>query len=233
LNSEYFIDCSDFSHYRLAMADQTSVPTQTDPRADATRQAPEQDEIRVRIQRAAENRFIRYGFGKTTMAEIAADCGMSAGNLYRFFDNKGDIAAASARDWLAALEAELSGIGRDTARAPADRLRQVILAKLDALAKLVEAEPHLEELIEHVCRSREDLVANHRSAIRALLTGIIEEGVASGDFDIANPAAAAEAIQVGTVGLFHHTMICTVPSDRLRSDAIKIIDLLIRGLGQR
>ena len=37
-------------------------------------------------------RFGRFGFGKTTMAEIAKDCDMSAGNLYRYFDNKKEIA---------------------------------------------------------------------------------------------------------------------------------------------
>ena len=192
---------------------------------------PDQDEVRARIQRAAEERFVRYGFGKTTMAEIAADCDMSAGNLYRFFDNKGDIAAASARQWLTALEVTLSGIARDSTLAPADRLRRVIMAKLDALAELVEAEPHLEDLIEHVCREREDLVADHRVAVRALLAEIIEQGVRSGEFDIEDPEAAAEAFQIGTVGLFHHAVICTVPSDRLRSDAEQIMALFIRGLG--
>ena len=78
--------------------------------------------VRARILLAAEERFVRYGFGKTTMAEIAADCGMSAGNLYRFFDNKGDIATASASQWLAALEARLSTIGDDAQVSPADRL---------------------------------------------------------------------------------------------------------------
>jgi AcrR family transcriptional regulator len=42
-------------------------------------------------------RFGRYGFGKTTMAEIAKDCDMSAGNLYRYFDNKKEIAAGCAQ----------------------------------------------------------------------------------------------------------------------------------------
>mgnify|MGYP006198667153 CR=1 FL=1 len=32
------------------------------------------------------------GVRRTTMAEIAADCGMSAGNIYRFFPSKIDIA---------------------------------------------------------------------------------------------------------------------------------------------
>lgn len=193
----------------------------------------DQDEIRARILRAAEERFVRYGFGKTTMAEIASDCGMSAGNLYRFFDNKGDIAVASASQWLAALEARLAGIAHDAELAPVDRLRGMVHAKLDAFAELVDAQPHLEELIEHVCGAREDLVTNHRAAIRELLADVIADGLRSGDFDIEDPSAAAEAFQVGTVGLFHHNIICTVPFEKLRADADMIIALMIRGLGKR
>lgn len=200
----------------------------TDPSGSA-----DHDDVRARILRAAEERFVRYGFGKTTMAEIASDCGMSAGNLYRFFDNKGDIAAASASQWMAALEAALSDIAGDKSVSPSDRLKRIIHAKLDALADLVEAEPHLEDLIEHVCKSRDDLVASHRLALQKLYAGVIADGVASGDYDVTDAEAAADALQVATIGLFHHNIICSVPFKKLRSDADKIIGLLLRGLGQR
>jgi len=215
------------------MAQEAKLSGALHPTASDTGRPTDQEEVRARILLAAEERFVRYGFGKTTMAEIAADCGMSAGNLYRFFDNKGDIATASARQWLAALEASLSAIGHDASVSPADRLNRITHAKLDAFAELVEAQPHLEELIEHVCGAREDLVANHRAAIRALLASVISDGVRSGDFDVDDPAAAAEAFQVGTVGLFHHNIICTVPFHNLRTDADKIVALMARGLGKR
>ena len=48
------------------------------------------------IMDAAWQRFVLYGYGKTTMAEIAQDCSMSAANLYRFFKSKQDIGAALA-----------------------------------------------------------------------------------------------------------------------------------------
>ena len=202
------------------------------PATDSPRSS-DYDDVRARILRAAEERFVRYGFGKTTMAEIAADCSMSAGNLYRFFDNKGDIAAASASQWMMSLEADLSAIAQDTTRSPSSRLKSIIHAKLDALADLVEAEPHLEELIEHVCKSRDDLVASHRIALQRLYARVIADGVAAGDYDVEDAEASADAVQVATVGLFHHNIICTVPFDKLRSDADKIMGLVLRGLGQR
>ena len=43
------------------------------------------DDTRVRIMDAAEALFRRLGFGKTAVADIAADLRMSPANVYRFF----------------------------------------------------------------------------------------------------------------------------------------------------
>ncbi|HBA42012.1 MAG TPA: TetR/AcrR family transcriptional regulator, partial [Alphaproteobacteria bacterium] len=59
---------------------------------------PRTDTIRTKIIDAARRRIGRYGYCKTTMAELAADCGMSPGNLYRYFPGKLDIAAEIARN---------------------------------------------------------------------------------------------------------------------------------------
>ncbi len=42
---------------------------------------PTTEDIKGLILKKAIDRFVQYGFGKTTMVEIARDCGMSAGNL--------------------------------------------------------------------------------------------------------------------------------------------------------
>ena len=57
----------------------------------------EKSATRDRILHAAMTRIKHYGYGKTTMAEIAADCDMSPGNIYRFYEAKIDLAEAMAR----------------------------------------------------------------------------------------------------------------------------------------
>jgi AcrR family transcriptional regulator len=51
---------------------------------------------RSRILLAAAECFIRSGFHATGMAEICQACGMSPGNLYRYFPNKDTIVQAIA-----------------------------------------------------------------------------------------------------------------------------------------
>ena len=46
---------------------------------------------RSRILDAAERCFVRSGFHRTTMQDVAAEAGMSPGNLYRYFPSKDAI----------------------------------------------------------------------------------------------------------------------------------------------
>ncbi|MDB5592272.1 TetR/AcrR family transcriptional regulator [Enterovirga sp.] len=49
---------------------------------------PDLPDRKTRILDAAERCFVREGFHKATMQDIAAEAGMSAGNLYRTFPSK-------------------------------------------------------------------------------------------------------------------------------------------------
>src|SRR5215210_8966665 len=58
------------------------------------RDRPDSDaftERHARILDAAERCFVRAGFHRTTMQDVAAEAGMSPGNLYRYFPSKDAI----------------------------------------------------------------------------------------------------------------------------------------------
>ncbi len=54
------------------------------------------NERQTRILDAAESVFARAGFHAATMQDVAAEAGMSPGNLYRYFASKDAIIAAMA-----------------------------------------------------------------------------------------------------------------------------------------
>lgn len=54
------------------------------------------EQRRNRILDAAERCFVRAGFHRTTMQDVAAEAGMSAGNLYRYFPSKESIVSGLA-----------------------------------------------------------------------------------------------------------------------------------------
>jgi TetR/AcrR family transcriptional repressor of uid operon len=64
----------------------------SEPALRRTGDEPEVDR-RTHILDAAERSFVRAGFHRTTMQDVAAEAGMSPGNLYRYFPSKDALVA--------------------------------------------------------------------------------------------------------------------------------------------
>src|ERR1700709_2922816 len=71
----------------------------------------QQDIKREKILEAAYQRFLHYGYSKTTMNEIAGDLSMSKALLYYYFPDKSQLYIAVMRklanDYLKLLEAKI------------------------------------------------------------------------------------------------------------------------------
>jgi TetR/AcrR family transcriptional repressor of uid operon len=65
---------------------------------------------RARILDAAERCFVRAGFHRTTMQDIAAEAKMSPGNLYRYFPSKDTMAAGLAERDRAQVANDFNGL---------------------------------------------------------------------------------------------------------------------------
>ncbi|MDP6351094.1 MAG: helix-turn-helix domain-containing protein [Alphaproteobacteria bacterium] len=190
-------------------------------------------DTRERIMNAARARFEHYGFNKTTMAEIAQDCDMSAANIYRFFDNKSEIAAEGTVRWLAAAEEALSAVAARKTVSAAERLGGIVRTRLDLLSQLLARHPHLEELVADVCDQRPDLIRDHARNIGALIAGVLDDGVAAGDFESDDTAEAAATIQAATAMFTRHEFVRQAPVAELAQTAEKVVALLVRGLRKR
>ncbi len=150
--------------------------------------------VQARILDASRKRFTRFGYGKTTMAEIAKDCRMSAANLYRFFESKQDIGAGLACRCMAEDEAGLKDAVSRPGLTAAQRLELFVLETLRHTYDQWSRLPKLDELIQMVSSERSDLMHAHQIAKRHMLMGLLAEGNASGEFDIEDLAGTADAI---------------------------------------
>lgn len=156
------------------------------------------DDIQQRILEAAEARFQVYGFNKTTMAEIASDCDMSAANLYRYFENKLAIGAALACNCLGEGVEKIKLIVYDKNLSPSEKIRQYILTTLDHTHSQWSDTPRMNEMVTAICHERLDIVDQHVSNKQALLMTILKEGNQIGEFDVTDPEVSAEAILTAT-----------------------------------
>jgi len=188
------------------------------------------EETREKILEAARQRFRIYGYNKTTMAEIAKDCDMSAANLYRFYYNKLDIAVTLACACLADEEANLSQTVNTPSKPASERLKDYIFATLYHTYRQSSETPRLIEIVNAVCEERMDLVEQHMNNKVDLLTTLIEAGNDSGEFAVSNPRQAADAILTATT-VFDLPMFTPLFSlEKMETKAAVLSELLLKGL---
>jgi AcrR family transcriptional regulator len=190
-------------------------------------------EVRRQILEAAEQRFRAYGYRKTTMAEIAEDTGMSAANLYRYFESKEDIAASCAQRCMG----ERLELLREVIRAPglqaSERLERFVLTMLHYTHEQAHHQKKINELVESIAVERPAIVHQKSEAERALIAEILAQGNASGEFDVPDIIATAQLVHA-SLALFSLPLFMPLyPLEELERGARGVVSLLVRGLARR
>ena len=195
---------------------------------------PAKADPRETILNAAAERILLYGYNKTTMTEIAADCGMSAGNIYRFYPAKIDIAEAMTRKFSAENHAEYARIIRDSAKSPTAKLYEFFQARLERTFRVFEKHPKLMELAEIMGRERPEYLFEERAQERRQIEKILEEGQKSGDFQLpADLTVTADLVQCAMMKFRIPHMWTTEQLDSLRIELEGLLNLIFTGLSAR
>ncbi|MGE3143149.1 MAG: TetR/AcrR family transcriptional regulator [Hyphomonadaceae bacterium] len=193
----------------------------------------EKTATRDRILQAASARIVHYGYGKTTMAEIAADCAMSPGNIYRFFEAKIDIAEAMARQHYAVKFEEVAALARRKDK-PADwRLREIFLTRLRDNFAMVSANAKVLEVAEVLRRERPLFAAQNQAQERVWLAALIHEGVEAGLFQPCEAEFVAEMMQAATSKYTLSHVFANTPLAKLERELNGVLDLIFNGIYAR
>jgi AcrR family transcriptional regulator len=189
---------------------------------------------RETILKAAAERILHYGYNKTTMTEIAADCGMSAGNIYRFYPSKIDIAEAMTRQFGKVMHAAYAAIIRDSAKSPSAKLASFFQLRLESTFRMFEKNPKLMELAEIMGRERPEYLAEERAQERKQIEKILEEGRDSGDFAVTQDLTILADLVQCTMMKFRFPHLWTTEQlDSLKVELQGVLDLVFTGLSAR
>ncbi len=191
---------------------------------------PTADEIKSLILDKAVDRFIRYGFGKTTMVEIAKDCGMSAGNLYRYFESKFEIGVGVAQIYISKAEQILRDVLKRPGLSPTQRLEAFVLEKLRYMHHHIIEQPNVQDLVDYILEDRWDLVERHRDVQNSLMSEILSDGNRTGEFNVSDVVHTANAIYAMTTKFRLPHFIKNVTLEGLEQEAKAVVDLMLHGL---
>ncbi len=188
------------------------------------------DTVRQQILEAAEARFSVYGYQKTTMAELAGDCTMSAANLYRYFDNKLDIGAALAKQSMLENEALLEQIVNDGMLSASEKLIAFTRKQLHYTYHYFESAPRLAELVEVITAQRPDVIAAHRHNKLTLLKQLLLAGQAAGAFTFDDVDDTSDAIHSATLLFYFPLTMSLYPLAIMEDKVVHVCQLLLKGL---
>lgn len=182
--------------------------------------AETKDEMRDKILDAALKRFSNYTASKTTMNEIADDLHCSKASLYYYFSDKKSLHFAVleriGETFFAEQEAEAE---KDL---PAARiLLNILEIKRQFVLKYCRLEMFkiLNDNSEEVRR----VMGIMKEREFAMMTRVMEKGVADGDFKIDNTAAVAALYSQAMEGLRFSTMDCLNPKLDLEPEEVEMV----------
>lgn len=169
------------------------------------------DPKRQAILDSAFTQFSRYGFRRTSMADIAKETGISRASLYSHFENKEAIfrclSASLHEDTLGNSESCLKG-GPAPGGEPIDlaaRVEDALLARFGPFLEVVTQSAHGSEIYDENNRLCGDLVLDSHQRFQAMLATAMKAAVRAGEIDLKgsgiSASAVAEIIHLGAAGL--------------------------------
>jgi len=186
------------------------------------------DQRRREILAAASKVFRRKGFAATGMREIAAELGMTAGNLYYYFRGKEELLAfcqqTTLDDLLGGAE-EILALGLPST----ESLRRMIVAHVVCLNETYPGSlAHLE--IETLGPALRAPLEVRRKRYERLLIDRVAAGTANGELRASDPGLAVRAL----LGALNWTVKWFSPQGAKSATEVgeELAELLLGGLGK-
>ncbi|MFM2370530.1 MAG: hypothetical protein RIS85_252 [Pseudomonadota bacterium] len=156
------------------------------PTHDTPTRGPADHAVRDQIVAAARECFARYGFGKTTVSDLAKEIGFSKAYIYRFFDSKQAIGEAICGERLGLLVAQAQGAiaAGDSAT---DKIRRMFRALTEATSQLLFNDRKIYEIAALSVSERWSSSQAYHATLKDMIASIIREGRESGEFEKKTP----------------------------------------------
>ncbi|HMA48782.1 MAG TPA: TetR/AcrR family transcriptional regulator [Magnetospirillaceae bacterium] len=190
---------------------------------------PADHERRQQIIAAADEHFRHYGYGKTTVADLARAIGLSSAYIYKFFESKQAIGQAVVQLILTELTDEVQRIA-DERTSTSDRLRRIFQTLARRGLELFFNQRRMHDIAVTACAEHWAEIDFYKERIGHILAQVIGEGRDNGDFEKKTPLdETVHAVQHAMVA-FLHPMLLEECLDEAEGQSLAIANLVLRSL---
>ncbi len=181
--------------------------------------------------------FVEKGYAATRLDDIAQRAGASKGTLYLYFESKEALFQAVIREGILPVLEEGEALVRDFSGSSADMLEALLMGwwrmvgetQLSGIAKLMLAESgNFPEVAQYY---QEHVITRGRR----LLRGVLELGIARGDFRPLDIEALIDVVFAPVLvrALARHSLVCAAGQSDAQLFLRTHLDVLVHGLNGR
>ncbi|HUD92562.1 TetR/AcrR family transcriptional regulator [Sphingobium sp.] len=142
--------------------------------------------MRDQIIAAAHECFARYGYAKTTVADLAKEIGFSKAYIYRFFESKQAIGEEICGSRLELIVTE-TRTAIEQGNSATDRLRRMFKSLTTRSVDLFFHDRKIYDITAHSAAEQWGSSQAYKETIREILAQIIKSGRESGEFERKTP----------------------------------------------
>lgn len=182
-----------------------------------------------RILDAAEKVLRRYGPAKATVVDVARFLEVSHGTIYRHFPSKAALRDAVAERWLHRVSTPLAEIAEEQGSAT-ERLHQWFMQLMTLKRQKVLDDPELFATYSAIAEEARGVVQAHVSELVRQLAQIIESGISSKEFKVADAHETAKAVFNATIRFHHPAHAWEWSAPNIDADFAQVWRLVLAGL---
>lgn len=195
----------------------------------AGQRGPADHSIRDQIIEAADEHFSRYGYGKTTVADLAKAIGFSKAYIYKFFESKQAIGEAICARCLGNITVAVHESIAE-GKSATDRLRRLFRTITEKSSELFFDDQKLYEIASYSCAERWPSASNYIEQISGIIASLIVEGRGSGEFERKTPIDEAVRAIVMAYQPFMNPLMLQFNLEAVPEGANEVASLILRSL---
>jgi AcrR family transcriptional regulator len=196
--------------------------------AAGQRAAPDHN-VREQIIAAANEHFAHYGYGKTTVSDLAKSIGFSKAYIYKFFESKQAIGEAICAQCHHVISAA-ARTAVEGGRTSSEKIRRFSRAIVEANLSLLFNEGKLYEMASHSCAERWPSFEQHMDELLAMLTEIVRAGRKSGEFERKTPLDETCRAILQAMQPFINPLMLEHNMDLVPDGPNEVVNLVLRSL---
>ena len=200
-----------------------------DSAIESGQRGPAEHVIRDQIVAAAGEHFSRYGYGKTTVSDLANAIGFSKAYIYKFFDSKQAIGEAICAGCLGSIIGHVEAAIAD-AKTPTEMIRRLFSTAVSDSVRLFFNDRKLYDIAAYACTEKWPPSVSYNEELHKLVARIVADGRQTGEFERKTPLDETTRAIVGAMWAFLSPVTLQYNLDSVPQLPNEIVAMILRSL---